>query len=84
MKIVGLSCSARKNGNTANAIGIALNYLFSKGVETRLIHLTDYTIKPCGNCGIEYYYNKEARANLAIHGIMAAGNRFKTPVLNQC
>ncbi|MBO3841555.1 MAG: flavodoxin family protein [Candidatus Brockarchaeota archaeon] len=46
MKIAGLSCSARKNGNTANAIGIALNYLSGKGVETRLVHLTDYSIKP--------------------------------------
>ncbi|MBO3810250.1 MAG: flavodoxin family protein, partial [Candidatus Brockarchaeota archaeon] len=59
MKIAGLSCSARKNGNTANAIGVALNYLSGKGVETRLIHLTDYSFKPCRNCSMECYYNKE-------------------------
>jgi len=59
MKVLGLSCSARKNGNTANAIGNALSYLESKGVQTILVHLTDYDIKPCKNCNMECYYNKE-------------------------
>lgn len=56
---MGSSCSARKNGNTANAIAHALKYLYDKGVETKLIHLTDYEIKPCKNCDTECYYNKE-------------------------
>lgn len=59
MRVLGLSCSARKNGNTASAIAYALNYLEDKGVETKLVHLTDYEIKPCKNCGMECYYNKE-------------------------
>jgi len=59
MKVVGLSCSARKNGNTANAISTALNHLSSKGIETKLVHLTDYAVEPCRNCGMECYYNRE-------------------------
>jgi len=59
LKVLGLSCSARKNGNTANAVNIALHYLGSKGIEAKLIHLTDYDIKPCKNCNMECYYNKE-------------------------
>ena len=59
MKVLGLSCSARKNGNTASAINHALKYLEDKGVETKLIHLTDYEIKSCKNCDMECYYNKE-------------------------
>jgi len=54
-----LSCSARKNGNTANAVTHALNYLRGKGVGTMLIHLTDYDVKPCKSCSMECYYNKE-------------------------
>jgi len=59
LRIYGLSCSARKNGNTANAVTHALNYLKGKGVETMLIHLTDYNVKPCKSCNMECYYNKE-------------------------
>lgn len=59
MKIAGLSCSARKNGNTADAVSAALNYLSRKGIETKLVHLTDYAIEPCKNCGMECYYNRE-------------------------
>lgn len=59
LKILGLSCSARKNGNTANAVNTAFQYLGSKGIETTLTHLTDYDIKPCGNCNMECYYEKE-------------------------
>lgn len=59
MKVLGLSCSARKNGNTATAVNTALQYLGSKGVQTMLIHLTDYDVKPCKNCSMECYYNKE-------------------------
>ncbi len=59
MKILGLSCSARKNGNTASAITHALRYLNYKGVETKLIHLTDYEVLPCKNCNMECYHNKK-------------------------
>ncbi|MFQ6068139.1 MAG: flavodoxin family protein [Candidatus Bathyarchaeia archaeon] len=59
MKVIGLSCSARKNGNTANAVKLALKFLREKGVETQFIHLTDYDIKPCRNCNMECYFNKE-------------------------
>jgi len=59
LKVLGLSCSARKNGNTAKATNVALNHIGSKGVETKLVHLTDYNIRPCRNCNMECYYNKE-------------------------
>ena len=59
MKVVGLSCSARKSGNTASAVSLALEHLESKHVKTKLIHLTDYEIKPCRNCNMECYVNKE-------------------------
>jgi len=59
LKILGLSCSARKNGNTVNALRVALNHLESKNIETNLIHLTDYDIRPCKNCNMECYHNKD-------------------------
>jgi len=59
LKVLGLSCSARKNGNTAGAVNTALQYLEGKDVETMMIHLTDYEIKPCRNCNMECYYDKE-------------------------
>lgn len=58
-KVIGLSCSARKNGNTSSAIGVALDYLSKMDVETELIHLTDYDIKACRNCEMECYYEKQ-------------------------
>jgi len=59
MKVFGLSCSARKNGNTAAAVNIALNHLSGRGLEVKLIHLTDYEVKPCKNCNMECYFNKQ-------------------------
>ncbi len=59
MKVFGLSCSARRLGNTAAAVSTALNHLKKKNVETELIYLIDYDIKPCKNCNMECYYDKE-------------------------
>jgi len=59
LKVLGLSCSARKNGNTANAVDTALRHLESKSIQTTLIHLTDYDIKPCRKCSMECYKEKE-------------------------
>jgi len=59
MKVFGLSCSARRLGNTAAAVSTALNYLKEKNVETELVYLIDYDIKPCKNCNMECYYEKE-------------------------
>jgi len=59
MKVIGLSCSARKGGNTFSAVNTALDHLRNKGIETELLHLTDYDIKPCRNCDMECYYEKQ-------------------------
>jgi multimeric flavodoxin WrbA len=40
-------------------VNVALRHLKNKGVETTLIHLTDYDVKPCRNCNMECYYDKE-------------------------
>jgi multimeric flavodoxin WrbA len=48
-----------ENGNTVRAITQALEYLNDKGTEITLIHLTENQIKPCKNCNMECYYNRE-------------------------
>ena len=58
MKILGLSCSARRHGNTASALITALDRLRGLGVDTEMTYLIDYDIKPCRNCEMECYRNK--------------------------
>lgn len=50
MKAVGILGSPRKNSNTEFMLNKALSVLESKGVDTELIPLRDYDIRPCDAC----------------------------------
>ncbi len=50
MKILGISGSPRKGGNTSFLVGEALNAARDNGMDTRLIHLCDYNISDCIGC----------------------------------
>lgn len=50
MKVVGINGSARKDGNTALVIGKVFEELNKAGIETELIQLADYDIRPCRGC----------------------------------
>ena len=58
MKVVGRNCSARKNGNTSQAVRLALNYLKSLGLKAEYYDLRDFDIRPCRRCEMECYYEK--------------------------
>lgn len=49
-KILGISGSPRKTGNTAFAVNYALDTLNEKGFETRYISLSGKNIHPCIGC----------------------------------
>ena len=51
MKILGLSCSPRKRGNTELLLEQALNGARHEGAETELLSLSGKDIKPCDGCG---------------------------------
>ena len=50
MKVIGINGSARKDGNTAIIIGKVFDELNKDGIETELIQLADYEIRPCRGC----------------------------------
>ena len=50
MKVIGINGSARKHGNTAIIINKVFEELNKEGIETELLHLTDYEIHPCRGC----------------------------------
>jgi len=50
MKIVGLVCSPRKNGNTEILVTEALESAREAGSETELIRVADREITPCDGC----------------------------------
>lgn len=50
VKVVGISGSPRKGGNTEIIIKKALDVIESKGIQTELISLADLEIKPCDAC----------------------------------
>jgi len=50
MKVVGISGSSRKNGNTAIIIKTIFEELSKVGIETELFHLADIDIQPCRAC----------------------------------
>lgn len=50
MKVIGINGSARKDGNTAIIIGKVFEELINNGIETELIQLADYEIRPCRGC----------------------------------
>jgi multimeric flavodoxin WrbA len=50
MKILGLSGSPRKNGNTVNLLTLALNGAREEGAEVELYSVAGKDIKPCDAC----------------------------------
>ena len=50
MKVVGINGSSRKDGNTAIIVGKVFDELNKEGIETELIQLADYGIRPCRGC----------------------------------
>lgn len=50
MKILGLSCSPRKSGNTEILVGEALDGAQKEGAEVELFSLSGKEIKPCDGC----------------------------------
>jgi len=50
MKVVGISGSSRKDGNTAIIIKTVFEELNKVGIETELIQLADIDIQPCRAC----------------------------------
>jgi len=52
MKVIGVSGSARKNGNTATLLRAAFEPLSEAGVECELIELAGRTVAGCTACGV--------------------------------
>ncbi len=50
MKVLAISGSHRKGKNTATMLGLVLEPLKAKGIETELIELVDYNIELCKAC----------------------------------
>lgn len=50
MKILGISCSPRQEGNTAKLIKIALEGAKEEGAEVELFTVSGKDIKPCDGC----------------------------------
>lgn len=50
MKVLGISSSARKDGNTATLINRVFEALNSAGIETGLVQLAGKVIEPCKAC----------------------------------
>ena len=50
MKVLGLSCSPRKSGNTATLIAEALDGARNEGAEVELFSVSGKEIKPCDGC----------------------------------
>ena len=50
MKVIGISGSPRKEGNTEIAVGLALEEIGKQGIDTELISLAGEEIAPCRAC----------------------------------
>ena len=50
MKVLGIVGSPRKGGNTEFLMRETLKACKEEGAETKLIHLTDFDLKPCDGC----------------------------------
>jgi multimeric flavodoxin WrbA len=51
MRVLGISGSPRKGGNTELLINTALGVLAKEGIETELLSLADRAVQPCLACG---------------------------------
>ncbi len=50
MKVLGISGSPRRGGNTDIIVQTALDVLAAEGIETELLSLADRPVKPCTGC----------------------------------
>ena len=50
MRVLGLSGSPRRDGNTDNAVKIVLETLRDMGAETLFLRVGDFRIEPCRGC----------------------------------
>jgi multimeric flavodoxin WrbA len=50
MKVLGISGSPRRKGNTAILIQTALDILAEEGLETEFLSVADHPVKPCTAC----------------------------------
>jgi len=51
MKVLGISGSPRRGGNTEILIRIALESLAAEGIDGEFLSLADHPVKPCTACG---------------------------------
>jgi len=56
VKVIGLVCSPRRKKHTYDFVDSTLKKLEEKGVETTLLYLRDYELKPCVLCDVEEEY----------------------------
>ena len=84
MKILGLSCSPRKSGNTATLLERALSGAQQEGAETELFSVAGKKIKPCDGCwkcyGTGQCHIKDDMQALGDKMVAADGIIFGTPV----
>lgn len=84
MKILGLSCSPRKSGNTEILLGEALNGAQHEGAEVELYSVSGKEIKPCDGCWSCYAtgecHIKDDMQTLYQKMIEADGIIFGTPI----
>ncbi|MFH1651166.1 MAG: flavodoxin family protein [Chloroflexota bacterium] len=52
MKALGIVGSPRKNGNTDTLMKHTLKAIAAEGLETELVRLADYDIRPCDGCQV--------------------------------
>jgi len=84
MKILGLSCSPRKSGNTAILLEEALSGAQQEGAETELFSVSGKDIRPCDGCwtcfGTGECHIKDDIQVLLLKMVEADGIIFGTPV----
>jgi len=84
MKILGLSCSPRKSGNTAILLEEALSGAQQEGAETELFSVSGKDIRPCDGCwacfGTGDCHIKDDMQALLLKKVEADGIIFGTPV----
>ena len=51
MRVLGISGSPRRGGNTDTLVQLALKVVADEGIETEFVSLADRPIKPCMACG---------------------------------
>ncbi|MGQ9624703.1 MAG: flavodoxin family protein [Candidatus Bathycorpusculaceae bacterium] len=55
MKALGIAFSARKSGNCLNSLEYVLTRLKAHEIETEIINIYNYDIKPCSHCNYECF-----------------------------